>query len=553
MDPNLMSCPTCGHAVSGTAASCAYCGAIISGGSDKEQTDAPPAAQATQATVPEPPVPSAELPPVVEIPDDTEDTQAAAGIPAESVLAKQMPAEPIADDSAEPAIEAEPLAEASANEAETAFEVLPAEEAPAATPEPETVRLSADSGSHAETATTEAVEPAPVSLSEPATAGDFMPETEAPAAANNRSEGSAAPTADRQTQAESEPEIRPVSPAPEVLDLAAEEPVESETLGADIIEMVETLASDDQGQPSKVPAGRTAPDETAGGLQVDQPEDRQPLETQESAVEKRDGLISEELEETILLEPADEVQPAAAEAFDQGQEKTKLEQPKPTGAAKAGSGVSASEPQGRFDMLKIENAAQEMAAAIKKQKATLSEPENSKDKKAEIAKIQALKKKKLALAKEQAKKKQKLLLAKAAALKRKKAAESIKKQREVPAGGEAPKEEKAAAAVSRPEAPPAARDRSPQANSKMQDLLKKYEGRTIGINYDNSAEIREALLEEANREYFSVYVKDKQLHYNYPLKTILTVIEGQEGVEAGNSKQPHKYNAVIKVYPLVLF
>ena len=92
-----------------------------------------------------------------------------------------------------------------------------------------------------------------------------------------------------------------------------------------------------------------------------------------------------------------------------------------------------------------------------------------------------------------------------------------------------------------------------EIKSRMQELLKKYEGQAIGINYDNSAEIREALLENTNSEYFSVFVKDKQLHYSYPLKTILTVIEGKDGVETGSSKPPQKFNAVVKVYPLVLF
>ena len=87
----------------------------------------------------------------------------------------------------------------------------------------------------------------------------------------------------------------------------------------------------------------------------------------------------------------------------------------------------------------------------------------------------------------------------------------------------------------------------------MQSLLEKYKDQAIGINYDNSADIREARLVEANGEFFSVYVKDKKLHYSYPLKTILTVIEGEDGVNTGDSKQPVKFNAVIKVYPLVLF
>jgi hypothetical protein len=553
MDPNLMSCPTCGHAVSSTAGACTYCGAIISRGGDKDQTAAQIAAKETQSTVSEPPEQSAEIPLAVELTEE----EAAAGRPSESVLAQQMPAEPIAAESAEPATEAAPSAEAPAEEAEAELEVAPPEKEPAATPDPETLRPSTDSRSNFEITSTVAVEPAAVFLFEPATAGNPMPEDEAPAAAENRSVGSAHPTAAEQIQAESGPEEMLVSPAPEVLDLAAEEPVESETLGAEIIEMVETLASEDQAQPSKASDGRSAPNKAAGESQDGQPDGRQPTEMQETAADENGGLISEALEETILLEPADEVQIPAKAGSGQVEEKRKTDTPKSTGTAKAGSGATAAEPKMRPDVLKIENAAREMAAAIKKQQEKSVEVENLKAQKAETDKIQALKKQRAALANEQAKKKQKLLLAKAAALKRKKAAEakapSLKRQKDAPAGSDPPQKENAAAAGSRQEDTPTAIARNLEVNSKLQDLLKKYEGRTIGINYDNSAEIREALLEEANREYFSVFVKDKQLHYSYPLKTILTVIEGKEGVDAGSSKQPHKYNAVIKVYPLVLF
>jgi len=84
-------------------------------------------------------------------------------------------------------------------------------------------------------------------------------------------------------------------------------------------------------------------------------------------------------------------------------------------------------------------------------------------------------------------------------------------------------------------------------------LLQRYKGKAIGINYDNSSEIREAELVEANEEFFSVRVKDKKLQYSYPLKTILTIVEGQEGVETGEGDKKAKFDAVIKVYPLVLF
>jgi hypothetical protein len=281
------------------------------------------------------------------------------------------------------------------------------------------------------------------------------------------------------------------------------------------------------------------------------------VEAQEPAPEKKDGLISEALGDTILLEPADEVQTSANSASDIFEGKSKMDTPKPARAGQAGSDGTAVEHKMRADALKIEKAAQDMAAAIAKQKEKLVEVENLKDRQAETAKMQVLKQQKAALAKAQAQKKQKLLQATAAALKRKKVAEAktqaLKKQRAAQTVSETTKNENVAATARSLADTPTAVARSLDVNSKLQELLKKYEGQAIGINYDNSAEIREAQLVESNREYFSVFVKDKKLQYHHPLKTILTVVEGKEGVVTGNSKLPVKFKAVIKVYPLVLF
>ncbi|MGD9260567.1 MAG: hypothetical protein PVG44_08980 [Desulfobacterales bacterium] len=92
-----------------------------------------------------------------------------------------------------------------------------------------------------------------------------------------------------------------------------------------------------------------------------------------------------------------------------------------------------------------------------------------------------------------------------------------------------------------------------ESNTKTLSLLKKYEGQSIGINYDNSADIREAELVEVNNEFFSVHVESKEMKYSYPLKTLLTVIEGNDGVEIGETEPKARFNAVIKVYPLVHF
>jgi hypothetical protein len=161
------------------------------------------------------------------------------------------------------------------------------------------------------------------------------------------------------------------------------------------------------------------------------------------------------------------------------------------------------------------------------------------------------------LAKAVAFKQKKLLKQKAEALQRKKTAlartAALQKQREVQAKIEAGRCEEAAAVVHHNPPGHPMIVQGVESNSKMLGLLKKYEGRAIGINYDNSAVIKEAELVAANDELFSVFVKDKALHYSYPLNTILTVIEGADGVESSESEPKEKFNAVIKVYPLVLF
>jgi hypothetical protein len=195
-----------------------------------------------------------------------------------------------------------------------------------------------------------------------------------------------------------------------------------------------------------------------------------------------------------------------------------------------------------------------LAKAQKKNRhaAALAKAQAQKKQDAALAKEQALKKQKLVLAKEQALKKQKLVLANAAALKRKKAAhakaQALKKQKAAQADIVAAKKNESVTAADRPKLDP-----DLQTNPRMQMLLAKYKGRVIGINYDNSAEIKEAQLTAANAEYFRVFVKDQNLHYSYPLKSILTVIEGKDGVDMGDGKQSNKFIAVIKIYPLVLF
>lgn len=208
--------------------------------------------------------------------------------------------------------------------------------------------------------------------------------------------------------------------------------------------------------------------------------------------------------------------------------------------------------------------------ALKKHREAQTKAERSRKEKEDQAKAAALKKKKLAQVKAEAIKKQKAAQVRAEKLRKRKQAqakaqalekhkmvqtraEAMKKQKEAQVKAEASAQEMQMAGPEVPEAVLQSAAESLTHHVHLLGLLKRYKGKAIGINYDNSSEIKEAELVDANEEFFSVRVKAKKLQYSYPLKTILTIVEGQEGVETGADDKQSKFDAVIKVFPLVHF
>jgi hypothetical protein len=208
-----------------------------------------------------------------------------------------------------------------------------------------------------------------------------------------------------------------------------------------------------------------------------------------------------------------------------------------------------------LEALKKQRETQAKAEALKKEKAAQAKAAALKKKKLDQIKLEALKKQKAAQAKAEALKKRKEAQAKAISLQKQKTAqaraEALKKQKEAQVITEASARDIQVASGSVEEAASPKTKEGFNVHEKLLGLLKRYKGKAIGINYDNSTEIKEAELIEANEEFFSVMVKDKKLQYSYPLKSILTIIEGQEGVETGQDDKKSKFDAVIKVYPLV--
>ncbi|MBT8365791.1 MAG: hypothetical protein KJP23_13935 [Deltaproteobacteria bacterium] len=551
MESNLMNCPTCGHSVSNAAGACAYCGAIVSEGEQNQQTDENIVAEESRATESAAPLPQEETPSAAEMSDEVSETSAAAKKQSDADRSKQLPEVQAPVDSSELETEAVLVTD---NEPVPVVEEVEGkfpEYEQKVESEPEFSQQLPDAKDDSDIALTEA---AMLESSPHAGLGDALELMQGA----NESETETLPLPENPLPANQEgvktesvaDEIQ-VSAELETLNMAADEPAESITPQEGIIEMVEFKPAQ-QEHASQTAVETSMPSEIiVDDVKADDKENLPSTDDSGMAVDAKLDLISEVSEDTILLDISDEVElpPAHLRV-----ETAKIESPASAGEMEAKPVDLSAETQPiSAEILKIEKAARDMAAAIEKQKASVLE--TKKAKKTAEAKDQALKQQKAALAKARSQKKQKMILAKAAALKRKKAAQAkaqaLKRQKADQVAIEPAIMEKVAAANINREGSQPKVNQGLQTNNKMQGLLEKYKGQAIGINYDNSAEIRKAQLVEANGDFFSVFVEDQKLHYSYPLKTILTVIEGQDGVDTGYSEQPDKFNVVIKVYPLV--
>jgi hypothetical protein len=507
--------------LSETAETCAYCGTVVSSADSPPQPDEG-APDLTAQPVETPPLPADDSPPVLDMTDELATTSAVSGEKPEAESSSQSQPEETRQIINESAADAMSGAGAPPSEADDQIDFqLPDDE------------LIVDFG-----ADETAKDPEPPSGEDTASAGIKQPELVSDTSSDQdkivdlekHAEQAAAeviPLADK-VSAKAATDDSPGLPQTPVLEVSGEDPSESETLGADILELVADEASEpetNQDQPSE---NKTSSDEAAVEKKAETATDLTPDDS-----DIKDGEL-----EAILLTSDDEVQSGTPPSPEESEKPIELAAATAAVAVQPDDSPAPGETQAKADVIQKQTEAQASVEAVKIEKAAKGLAEGPKKQKAE-SDATLLKKQKAALAKAQALKKKKLKLAKAQALKRKKAAlvkaQALKKQKEAQAGIE--KANKATATGS-------TMVQSMEANTKMLGLLKKYEGQTIGINYDNSADIK---------EFFSVFVKDQELSYRHPLKTILTIIEGQDGVDTGKPEQKAKFNAVVKVYPLVLF
>ena len=545
MDENIMNCPKCDHSVNDTTKPCAYCGAIISSEETSSQPDEKVPAAAAQSSVP----PSEDASPTIELTDESAGVPEASEAKSDNEPSSHIQPEDTKPEKNEPVTEATPAAENLPSDADDQMDVeLPDEELIAELDVEEGGKDREEtSGTGTASAEIQASELKPDPSSAQDVTADLQPKAAEPSA-------EVIPLVDKVSAKAAADELVDL-PETQVLEVSGDDSAESETPVTEILELTKVEASEPESEQKFRPETLKESDEPAVGGKADLAQDATPAEAEnkggepeaiflttddevQSVTQSSPAGVGEAVQNQVSVEP---VEPAAAT----GEAAAKSNDSSEPGEAQAKADAiqKQTEAQASVEALKIEKASQELAEARKKQKVAL-DPALLKEQKTALARAGALKKQKLKLAKVQALKRKKAAMVKAQALKKQKAAQ---------AGVENSIKEEAAVS-----SPPKADNpnmviQSMGANTSMLGLLKKYEGQAIGINYDNSAEIKEAKLVEANDEFFSVFVKDQGLNYSYPLNTILTIIEGKDGVGTGKLEQKGKFNAVIKIYPLVLF
>jgi ribosomal protein L37E len=202
------------------------------------------------------------------------------------------------------------------------------------------------------------------------------------------------------------------------------------------------------------------------------------------------------------------------------------------------------EQEERAEALRRQKEEEEKAEALRKQKEAEERAEAlRRQKEEEDERAEALRRQKEQEERAEALRRQKEEEEKAEALRRQKEeeekAEALRRQKEEEEKKELQKKIDEITNVLKPKA-------------KIRDLLKKYEGQTIGTNHDSPTEIKGADLIKVGDDLFSILLADEKLIKSYPLRAITSIIEGVNGVSDGNTEEKSKFSIVILVHHPVL-
>ena len=536
METNLVNCAQCGHSVSQTAKACAYCGAVVSEGEPTPQDGEIMAAEEAPPPEPKHSLQEEEPPKVVEKPEVSESAAAAVAEPAESDFS-----DPLSAETADMEIPESPMVAEPANAGEDVVIEL-SNRGQATENQQEASPGSSEVEEDSQGVLDDMVESVDMPHLVPESNVELSQEEIASKAEMIDSNGDVPGESEKQIESETAPSEPSGFIEPDIIEMAEDESSISDSLGAEVIEIAEVGA---QPSPEMVLPDDKAPAEASTNLVQDMP-----LVTSEDIDPEPEAVVKEDdSEEETLLTLTEEVELPLEDGSEGGDEylsmntaeiiaeiakddsmrksKSDAKPPVDNVFSEAEASPKSEETQLAPDILKIERAAQDMADAVQKQKAAMAKARTKEQKDLDLARADAAKRKKVALARYQALKKERKSQAKIDVLKKE--------------GAAAPTD------IAKDSLPTIAPNLEAETN--LVGLLNKYEGQTVGINYENSAEIKEAEFVEANEEFFSVFVKDKELRYSFPLNTILAVVEGKNGIGGSDSHQETIVNAVLKLYP----
>jgi hypothetical protein len=128
-------------------------------------------------------------------------------------------------------------------------------------------------------------------------------------------------------------------------------------------------------------------------------------------------------------------------------------------------------------------------------------------------------------------------------------ADALRKEKEEQARAEAQRKEREEQekAKSRQKAEDSLKEIKASQAKSIEAQLGKLEGETIGINFDDSGEIKGGRLVNVRKDFFSVIDTENDLVYSFPIHNILSIMEALNDTGISLKDGDVKYAAVIRV------
>lgn len=89
----------------------------------------------------------------------------------------------------------------------------------------------------------------------------------------------------------------------------------------------------------------------------------------------------------------------------------------------------------------------------------------------------------------------------------------------------------------------------------MKDILQRYVGQNIGINFKEVKEFDTVQLLKVTEEYFTVQVPKSQIMRSYPYAWVLSITEADGGLSSGSTFWMNKksFPVCVEVFHLVVY